>query len=237
MSEFQPVRLQHEGVDLVGQIIAPSGGGKGPAVLLMPSAMGVGPSPLGFARKLAAEGYVVLVADMYGGGAYFTEVAEVSKVLQPLVKNTGLLRSRVVAWYETLKTQAGVDADRIGAIGYCFGGRCVLELARSGADVKVVVSFHGTLTTTLPAGKGDIKGRVAIYAAAHDPHAPQADIDAFIAEMRASEALWYFTYFSDAYHAFTSREDAMLPLPGLRYDELADNVSWAGMLAMMKTLL
>lgn len=237
MTDFRPVALQHQDADLVGQLITPSGPGPHPAVLLMPSAMGVGPAYLRIARRLSEQGYVVLVADVYGGGVHFTEMAAVYEQITPLMQAPGRVRSRVVAWFEALKAQPEVDPARVGAIGYCLGGRCVLELARSGAEVKVVVSLHGTLTTTQPAAKGDIKARVAVYAGALDPHAPQADIDAFVAEMRSAEALWHLTYFSDVYHAFTTHEDAALPLPGLRYDPLADAVSWAGTVALLDTLL
>jgi dienelactone hydrolase len=237
MDDFRPVRLRHQGADLVGQAIVPSDAAEAPAVLLMPSAMGVSPAYLRIASRLAESGYVALVADVFGDGVYFTGTEEAFVATRALLEDPARVRSRVVAWSEALKALPEVDPGRVGAIGYCLGGRCVLELARSGADIKAVVSFHGTLTTTKPAGKGDFKARVAVYTGALDPLAPQADIDAFTAEMRASEALWHFTCFSDAYHAFTTPEDGALPLPGLGYDPLADAVSWAGTMALLKELV
>src|SRR5882724_3090807 len=95
----------------------------------------------------------------------------------PLMQNFQLLRSRVLAWYERLKALPNVDPDRCAAIGYCFGGQCVLELARMGADLKAVISYHGVLKTTQPAASGTVRPLVAIYSGAKDPYVPAEDID------------------------------------------------------------
>lgn len=172
MQDFRPVRVVHEGAELVGQLLAPSEPGPHPGVLVMASAMGLGAHYRERARRLAGQGYVALATDMYGNGAAFSAPEDAGASYGRLVGNQELVRSRTMAWYETLRRQPEVDPDRIAAIGYCFGGLCVLELARSSADAKAVVSFHGTLTTTQPARPGAIKALVAVYTGALDPFAP-----------------------------------------------------------------
>src|SRR6185295_6442215 len=110
--------------------------------------------------RLAAQGYAALATDMYGGGVFFENARAGGDLMLALHREPERLRARVLAGFETLARLPQVDAGRIGAIGFCFGGQCVLELARSGADVRAVVSFHGLLTTHAPAAKGAVKARV-----------------------------------------------------------------------------
>jgi dienelactone hydrolase len=235
--QLRPVSLRHEGTELEGQIVGPAGAGPRPAILVMSSAMGLGPHYRAIAARLADEGYVALATDMYGGGAFHSAPKEAGASFEAVTRDPALLRSRVLAWYEALKQQTGVDPARMAAIGYCFGGQCVLELARSGADVKAVVSYHGLLKTTRPAAPGSVKPLVAVYTGARDPYAPQEDVEGFVAEMRHAGARWHLTTFGDAFHAFTTPEDGSLPREGLAYDPLADAVSWAGTLALLKLVL
>ncbi len=236
-SDFEPVRLQHEGDGLVGQLIAPKGLDKRPGILVMSSAMGMGKRVRESARLLAQQGYAALATDMYGNGARYEVPADAGADAGRIMFDARLLRSRVVAWYEKLKTLSNVDSERIAAIGYCLGGQCVLELSRTGADLKVVVSYHGLLTTREPAIAGSIKPLVTIYTGAKDPYAPQKDVDAFLAEMKSAQARWHLTVFSDASHSFTSQEDASTEKEGMAYDALADAVSWAGTIATLKSVL
>jgi dienelactone hydrolase len=121
-----------------------------------------------------------------------------------------------------------VDAGRIGAIGYCFGGRCVLELARSGAPVRAVVSFHGVLSTRQPAEPGAVRPTVAVYTGALDPYAPPDHVRAFDDEMRAAGADHHLTVFANGYHAFTDPTPPTDVGPGLRHDPLLAALSWTG---------
>lgn len=237
MPEFRPVSFRHEAAHLEGQVVVPEAPGRQAAVLVMSSGMGLGEQYREVARRLARQGYVALATDMYGNGAHYSVPKEAGASLGPLWGNPALLRSRVVAWFEMLKSLPEVDPDRVAAIGYCFGGQCVLELARSGANVKAVVSYHGILKTSMPAQIGVVKGLVAIYTGNKDPYAPREDVDAFLAEMRAAKARWHLTVFGDAYHAFTTKEDRSLPVEGIAYDPLADSVSWAGTLALLESLV
>ncbi len=130
-----------------------------------------------------------------------------------------------------------MDAQRVAAIGYCFGGFCVLELARAGADVKAVVSYHGLLSTSLPAQRGAIKGEVVVYTGAKDPHAPHEHVEALRKELDAAEAHHQITVFSEAFHSFTDPDADALGMPGIAYNALADRVSWAGTLAVLEAVL
>jgi len=204
--------------------------------MVMHNAHGLGPQVCDSARRLAQQGYVALATDMYGGGVFHAEPAAAGDSLGPLWKNPQLLRSRVVAWYELLKARPEVSAGRIAAVGYCFGGQCVLELARSSADVKAVVSFHGILTTSMPAQPGAVTAQVAVYTGAEDPYAPLGQVDDFRDEMQAAGAAWQIMSFGRCYHSFTDPHQSTT-LPGLAYHPIADQVSWAGTLALLKAVL
>jgi dienelactone hydrolase len=140
MTDLRTVTCAHAGAMLEGQIAVPDTPGPHPAVLVMSNALGLGKHVRKVVQRLAKRGYVALATDMYGGGICHGDPESAGIALGTLRKDPELLRSRVIAWYELLKRRSEVSAERVGAIGYCFGGWCVLELARSGADVKVVVS-------------------------------------------------------------------------------------------------
>jgi dienelactone hydrolase len=235
MEALQAVTLEHEGTKLVGEMAMPAAAGPHPAVLVMHNAFGLGDHMRSVARQLAAQGYVALASDMYGGGLYTEDESQIGALVMPLW-GTALLRSRVVTWFEHLRSHGAVIPDRIAAIGYCFGGQCVLELARSGADVKAVVSYHGILTTHERARPGAVRARVAVYTGALDPHVPRGDVDALRDEMIAAGANWHITEFGNSYHAFTD-PDAATPQTGRAYDPLADKVSWAGTLSLLSARL
>jgi dienelactone hydrolase len=237
MTTLRTIPLHHEGVVLEGQMATPDAAGPHPAVMVMHNAHGLGDHMREVAGRLARRGYVALATDMYGGGAYGATSDDAGALLGPLWQNPDLLRARVIAWYELLKARPEVDATRVAAIGYCFGGQCVLELARSGADAKCVISYHGILTTAKPAQPGAVKAHVAVYTGAKDPYAPRGEVDAFRDEMVAAGAHWQLTEFGDAYHAFTDPHAAAASMPGLGYDPLAEAVSWAGTLALLDAFL
>jgi dienelactone hydrolase len=182
-------------------------------------------------------GYVAIATDMYGGGVYHADRQGAGESLGPLWSNPKLLRSRVVSWLECLKGRPEVDASRVAAIGYCFGGQCVLELARSGADIRAVVSYHGILKTHEPARLGEIKAQVAVYTGALDPYAPLTDVQSFRNEMVSAGARWQLTEFGNAYHAFTDYRLPQEPELGLAFDPVAEAVSWSGTVALLKGAL
>lgn len=237
MPQFQPIELSHAGTALIGQIIAPDGPGPHPAVLCMYSAYGLGPHVKASAERLAALGYVAVCTDMYGGGAYYPDPAQAGGDFAAIMADPDKLRARVVAWYDLVASLPQVLPGKVAAIGYCFGGKCVLELARSGADLRAVVSFHGVLGTHAPARPGAVKAHVAAWCGARDPFAPLADIDALRAELEAAGARYDITTFGQVAHSFTDPDAAKAGRPGIEYDATADRVSWAGTLELLAAVL
>ncbi len=237
MEIIESVNLAHAGAALEGYLALPDGQGPHRAVLVMHNAHGLGEQVRKSARRLAEAGYVALASDMYGGAFFSTNTEATGKVIAPLFADPNLLRQRVNAWYEYLRARQEVDPARMGAIGYCFGGQCVLELARGGADVKVVVSYHGLLQTALPAQPGGVKAQIAVYTGAQDLYVPREIVSAFQDEMLAAGARWQITVFGEVGHSFTDPDAAESGLPGLAYDPLAAQLSWAGTEVLLASLL
>jgi dienelactone hydrolase len=230
------IEIDHAGAHLVGDYAVPAGTGPFPVVLVMSNAHGLGPQARASARLLAAAGYLAVCTDMYGGGAFHANPANAGDDYLAVMTDRKLLRSRTNAWLEAASALPQADRTRRAAIGYCFGGCCVLELARSGAEVKAVVSYHGILETPLPAEPGAVKALVAVYAGAGDPYAPPATTRALAEEMAAAGAACHITEFGDAMHSFTD-PDAHGDIPGIAYNRLAHLVSWAGTLALLNEVL
>jgi len=149
--------------------------------------------------------------------------------MMELRSDVDLLRGRVNAGLTALRAQPGVDAKRLGAIGFCFGGLCVLELARSGADVAGVVSFHGILRTDRPARPGDIKGKVLACHGAADPFVPAEEVAGFEKELTEAGVDWHLLVNGGAGHGFTNPGASNLGVPGVAYDERAERRSFAAM--------
>jgi len=234
----EPLKLTHDGASLCGQLIMPERrAAKAPGILVMHDAMGLGKFNEQKAHLLADLGFIALATDMYGGGVHCKDTDEAGKHFLPFHNKPELIRSRVVAWFEKLKCLPGVDENRIAAIGFCFGGQCVLELARSGADVKAVVSYHGLLTTPSPAKPDSLDTIIAVYTGSKDPYAPRKDVDLLREEMRVSGAHLQLTEFTHAHHAFTNPSPPMGVEAGMQYDALCDAISWAGTLALLNHTL
>ena len=229
MSELRSFGHSHDGLAMRGQLALPAGPGPHPGVLVMHDGQGVGDFVCERARKLAAEGYAALASDMFGDGRRFTDPGQSTPFVIALRQDGARLRARVAATFEAFSALPEVDARRIGAIGFCFGGQCVLELARSGAAARGVVSLHGTLSTHALASPGAVKAKVLALTGARDPFAPAADIEAFQAEMRAAEADWQLTLYGRGLHGFTDpiADEARKVMAGVGYDPLLDRLSWA----------
>ena len=178
-----------------------------PLLLMAPNWMGVTEKAIEGAKGLATQGYVVFLADMYGVSGRPTGAEVPMDFLGPLIKQPLETRARINAALEAM-TQAALvrgvgDGFRRAAIGYCFGGSNVLDLARSGADVAAVVSMHGNLKTALPAEPGAVKAKVLVVHGADDPIAPKGDRDALEDEMRKAGARWTILAFGGVFHSFT----------------------------------
>lgn len=235
MEGLEPLPLSHDGDALEGYIARPEGKGPFPTVIIYHSGLGLKPFECDKAKALAKLGYLAIVADMFGLAARDPQPGDLSSY-QRITSREGFLRERVVLWFDTIAALPDADAARIGAFGFCMGGSCVLELARSGSDAKAVVSYHGTLTTHAPAQKGQVKPVIAAYCGLEDPYAPAETIWALREELNAAEAQFHIVEFAQVGHSFTNPE-ATGEMPGLKYDAVADAVSWAGTLALFETTL
>lgn len=231
-----PFRIVHEQTVFEGFVVEPSGSGPHAAVLMFPGATGSGPEFRRTAGELARLGYLAVCIDMYGVEANISTPQAAGVHFEALLRAPDLLRRRVVAWFEATCARSDVDETRVAAIGYCFGGKCVLELARSGAAVRCVSSFHGLLETHAPMQRGAFAGRAAIWTGGRDPYAPVADLEALRGEFDAADVDYQVTLFARAKHSFTSPDNDGVA-DGIAYDALAHSVSWAGTLALLEHCL
>jgi dienelactone hydrolase len=203
--------------------------GKRPGVIVVHEWKGLGQYAKTRAEQLAELGYIAFAIDMYGKGVRVETHEEASKLAGIYRKDRELMRSRAQAGLEVLKAHKLTDSQNIAAIGYCFGGGTVLEMARSGADLSGVVSFHGTLDTPNPEDAKNIKGKVLVCHGGDDRFIPTEQITAFQDEMRSAEVDWQFITYGGAVHSFTVKEAGSDPKVGTAYNEDADRRSWKAM--------
>lgn len=200
-----------------------------PGVLVIHDWMGQGEYGQRRARQLAELGYVAFAADIYGKGVRPQTPAEAGAQAGKFKNDPELFRRRLALGLEALRRRPESDDSRLAAIGYCFGGTGVLELARSGADVRGVVSFHGGLSTLRPAEAGRLKASVLVCHGADDPHVSDDEIAEFQKEMKSAGADWQMIFYSGAVHSFTKKEAGNNKASGNAYDERADRRSWEHM--------
>ena len=180
------------------------------------------------AIELAEEGYVAMAVDMYGDAKVGTSTEENQSLMTPLIEDRDKLKAIINSAIEAGKKIDGVDSSKVAAIGYCFGGLVVLDLARSGTDISGVVSFHGLLMSSDITTDG-IKAKVLVLHGERDPMVPLSMVDDFQKEMTEAEADWQLHSYGNAYHAFTNKE-ANDPNLGTQYNENADKRSWQSMM-------
>jgi|SRR5450756_529991 len=203
--------------------------GARPGVLVVHQWMGLTDYEISRAKMLAKLGYVAFCADIYGKGVRPKDTTEAGVEATKYKSDRQLLRARVNAGLEELKQSPFVQKSRIAAIGYCFGGTTVIELARSGADIKGIVSFHGGLDSPTPADGKNIKCKVLVCHGADDPYTKASDLAAFEDEMRQAEVDWMLIKFGGAVHSFTQPMAGNDNSKGAAYNERADKRSWAAM--------
>ena len=203
--------------------------GKRPGVLVVHDWSGVNAYVKMRLEQLAKLGYVALAADIYGKGIRPQTREEAAKVAAIYRNDRALLRARVQAALEVMRHHEWVDPKRIAAIGYCFGGMTVLELARSGAEIAGVVSFHGNLDTPNPADARSIKCKVLALHGANDSFVPPEQVAAFEQEMRQAGVDWQLIVYGGAVHSFTNPESGSDPSRGAAYNQKADRRSWQAM--------
>ncbi|MCW8133423.1 MAG: dienelactone hydrolase family protein [Planctomycetota bacterium] len=196
---------------------------KRPGVLVVHDRMGIGAATKRRAEMLAELGYVALCVDAFGKGVRPASPDEAGQALRKVMGDRPRLLQRLRATYEVLARHERADAGRMAAIGFCFGGACVLEMARAGMDLRGVVSFHGGLGTPTPAEPGAVKAKVLVLHGADDPVVPAEQVRAFEKEMREAQADWTFVAYGGAVHGFTN------PGSGKAAQERADKRSWVAM--------
>ena len=200
------IDYRNEAVNLRGYLaFDEKAAGRRPGVLVFHEGLGLGDFAMARARMLAELGYVAFAADMFGDRRQARNLQEVADLVGGLRSEPQTLRARGRAALATLAALPQVDANRLGAIGFCFGGSVALELARDGADLRAVVSFHGVLTTKTPAVSGKVKASVLVCTGADDPLAPPDQVRAFEDEMRAAEVRdWQVISYGNTLHGFTN---------------------------------
>ncbi|HEY1548793.1 MAG TPA: dienelactone hydrolase family protein [Kofleriaceae bacterium] len=203
--------------------------GKRPGVLVVHAWMGLDDNARKRADMLAGLGYVAFAADIYGKGIRPKSPDEAGKLAGQYKADRKLLRERVDAAFDTMIKNPMVDASKTGAVGYCFGGTTAIELARSGANVKGVVTFHGGLDSPTPADGKNIKAHVLVLHGAADPHEKPEDLAAFKKEMVDNKVDWQFTEYGGAVHCFTDSSAGSDPSKGCAYNPVADARSWTAM--------
>lgn len=203
--------------------------GSRPGVLVIHDWTGLQDYTKSRAKQLAELGYVAFAADVYGKGVRPTDPKECGAEAGKYKKDPAAWRKRVTAGLDEMKKQPNVDGAKLAAIGYCFGGTSVLELARTGAAVNGVVSFHGNLATTLPGESGKVKASVLVCHGADDPFVKPDEVAAFKEEMKKADVKLEFIAYPGAVHSFTKPEAGNDPSKGVAYQEKADKESWTAM--------
>ena len=211
--------------------------GKRPGVLVVHQWMGLGDYEKKRAEMLAQLGYVAFCADIYGKGVRPANPQEAGKLAGKYKDDRALLRARVNAAFAEMNRHRLVDTAHVAAMGYCFGGTTVLELARSGSRLAGVVSFHGGLASPNPADAKNIKARVLALHGADDPFVPAAEVQGFEKEMRDAGVDWQLVSYGGAVHSFTDWGAGTDNSRGAAYNERADRRSWEAMKAFFAEIL
>ncbi len=180
------------------------------------------------AERLAELGYVGFALDLYGKGVTGNSPEENAALMQPFLDDRSALQRRMQLALDQLRGQKDVDADRVAAIGFCFGGLCVLDLARTGAELRGVVSFHGLLAPPGNTVGNTMKAKALVLHGWQDPMAPPDQVLALADEMTALGADWQLHAYGTSMHAFTN-PNAADPASGLQFDAVADHRSWDSM--------
>lgn len=221
------IEYQHDDTLLEGYLSTPNGDGPFPTVLIAHDWSGRNDFACSKADALADLGFNGFALDMYGKGRLGTNNDEKAALMTPLMENRQLLQNRMLAALEVIQQQEKVDTSRIAVIGFCFGGLCALDLARTGANIQGVVSFHGLLqapeTQTMK-----IKAKVLALHGYNDPMVEPAQVEAFASEMTEAEADWQVHLYGNTVHAFTNPE-ANDKSFGTVYNKKADERSWHSM--------
>lgn len=237
MKKSAVIEYKHDGHLCEGYGVWDDGGAKRPGVLVFPEWVGVGEYTHKRAEMLFDLGYNTFVADVYGKGIRPVAMEDCNAEMMKYVTNRPLLRGRARCGFDELRKLPNTDLNKMAAIGYCFGGLIVLEMARDAQnDLKGVVSFHGVLLTPTPLAVNAYKGKILALHGADDPVVPDDQMLGFWKEMRDAKANWEFVSYGNALHTFTNwlmPEDG--PPPAV-YNKQADKRSWIAMQDFFKEI-
>ena len=232
-----PITYQDGSTTLQGYVAAPENNrGTAPIVMIVHQWKGLGDYEKMRADELAKLGYVAFAIDMYGADIR-PDTTEGAKTQSSKYKNDNqLTQSRLKAALETARGLEMGDASKIAIIGYCFGGTMALEMARMGADIDGVVSFHGGLGTDNPAKENSVIPEIEVHHGAADPHVKPEEVDAFMREMESAGTDFSFYAYKDAVHAFTEKHAGNDPSTGAAYNAHSDEKSWARLKDFLKLI-
>ena len=203
---------------------------KRPGILVMPEAFGLGKQARDRALRLASLGYAALAGDPYGNGLEVSDLQDAITHAGAIREDNTKFRQRIRAGLDALMALPQVDTDRLAVMGYCMGGTCSLEMARDGAPLRGVVSFHGALETQSPAEPGTVRAKVLVCHGADDPFVPVEHVNAFEEEMTKAGVDWQVISYGGTVHSFTNPE-ADGSIEGICYNKQADERSWQAMRA------
>ncbi len=222
--------------ELEAYLALPAGAGPHPCVLIAPNWVGQTPWDNKVADKLAALGYAAMAIDVYGKGRRGDPAGDNSHLMGPWVQDRAALRRRLLAAVDAAANHSAIDAGRMAIIGYCFGGLCALDVARSGDPrIKAAVSFHGIYTPPNIGEQGPITAKVMALHGWEDPYTPPQDHHALAAELTAAGADWQIHAYGHTFHSFTN-EHANSPGASM-YSPDADRRSWTAMTGLLAEVL
>jgi len=227
------VSYQSDDRTMIGRLALPDGTDKRPGILIAHEGPGLDDYQRDRAGVFADMGYVAFALDYRGGGEVSLDQDIVMLRIIELASDLDRLRTVGRAGLDVLLADPRVDTSRVAAVGYCFGGTLVLELARAGVDLKAVVGFHPGLGTSRPEDARNIKGKVLMCVGTEDPLIPPEQRSAFEDEMRAGGVDWQMNLYGGAVHSFTHPWAHMAGQPHNQYDETADKRSWQAMVGLL----
>ena len=208
--------------------------GKRPGVLVIHEAWGENQHARHQAVRLAKAGYVGFALDMDGKGKVTTHLEDAKTFMAEASKDPAVVRARFEAARKLLEEQPQVDPKRIGAVGYCFGGNVALTMARAGADLTAVATFHAAVPSADQPVPGKVKPRILINTGGADPMVPRAQVDAFVKELKDAGANISVITYPNAKHSFTNPDAVKAGIDALAYDAVADRKSWDASMKMFK---
>ena len=235
MSKQRPIPLDFEGEQLEGVFVVRRDDEPRPTVILFPTVMGVSDLEIGFARQLAELGFNGFVADLYGKQYRGADRPTAAEQMKRVRADRGALQRRLLAVLESVRSDSATDPDHVAVAGYCFGGLCALDVARSGVDIAGAAAFHGLLDgTVLP--PRPIKAKVVAFHGWDDPMATPDKVVAFAKEMTEAGADWQLHAYGNVRHGFTNPGADKIGNPGVKYVAMAADRSWSSFVNFLEEL-